>query len=234
MKKLLKFSYACTTLYSLLLLSSCDNLLHLGVDIYERAHFHENGAGKFSISIDLRKFHPLINIAQNINQDSTLSYPLMMSDIFLNAKRHLKHVPGIHQVAIAHDGTLLYYRLTFYFANINALNEAMHRIYKNVTPCRIMYFKMDENFFERKDPKAIQFVINHYYKKNDDSFVHSFNLNFFLKKSTYTTLYSFDKPIQKATNRLSSASKNRKALIIKHRMIEGKTSQMAMDNQLFF
>ena len=233
MKKLIKKNYLGGLFFCLLVLSSCSDLFEPGINLIERAYVHKDGSGKFEMALDLRGIRTYINIARGLSESITTPSTTTIKSTFVNFRKKLARLNGVDSATIDHDQKMLYFKLSFNFNSMNALNNAMRKIYEGINPPNFVYFKMDEQSFERIDSGSVFGVLENY-KKEDDSFIASFDLNLFFKDMTYTTIYSFDLPIRKATNPLTRLTEDRKTLGIQHYILKEEERTFSINNKLFF
>ncbi|MCG8340221.1 MAG: hypothetical protein MI674_02995 [Cytophagales bacterium] len=233
MKKLLKENYLRSVFFCLLTLSSCSDLFDPRINFMEYAHIHEDGSGKLELALDLNGIRTFINIAGEFSEGVTTFPTTTIKDTFVNFREKVAKLKGVDSITMAHDQKMLYFKLSFNFNSISTLNNAMNKIYEGINPPNFVYFKMDEQTFERIDSRSVLGVLEHY-KKEDDSFVAGFDLNLFFKNMTYTTIYSFDIPIKKATNPLTELSEDQKTSFVQHRILEEEERDVSINNKLFF
>ena len=213
------------------LFSSCNNLFNFGFDLYELAHFRKDGSGKFELIFSLDRVSKIVKIGEYMAQDHIRLVRLLLEDAFLTTSEGLKSIPDIYHVSSIHDLSMLHFKLSFNFRNIEALNQALIKIKNNVDPPDIPYITMNENKFVRVHPPSLKQLIE-YYKSYDDSLIKSFDLKFFFRNMQYIIRYSFDKKIRKATHPLATISKDRKSMTIINHILNPKEN---LDiNKIFF
>lgn len=217
----------------LLIFSSCGKLFEFGIDISERAHFHENGSGHFVLVVDLSKAEKFIQTASYVATGKAKTIQAIVRRAFQKTGVRLKQISGIDHVATGRDATMLHFKLSFHFKSIKALNEAMRKIYAHVDHPRLIYFKIDAHHLERIDTQSIAQLIAHYEEK-DDSYIHSFDLKTFFKDFVYKTVYSFDKEIKHVSNKRSRIAKNHKKVILKQCLLSEEEKRLSLGNKISF
>ena len=215
------------------LFSGCTNLFDFGFDVYELAHFRKNGSGKFEIVFSLERMSKLMSLGEYMAQEHVEFARLLIQDAFLATGESLEKILGISKVTNIHDERMLYFKLSFEFKNISALNKAMAQMNINADPPDVVYFKMNEHAFMRMHTQAIPKLVE-YYQGYDDSLTKSFDLPFFFRNMRYIIRYSFSQEIRKATNPLATVSKDRKSLTVIQHVFDKKEKDLLSNNSIFF
>jgi len=213
--------------------SSCTNPFNFGFDVYELAHFRKNGSGKFELIFSLDRATRLIKLGEYVAQDHMEFVRLLIQDAFLATGEILSKIPGITKVTNVHDDNMLYFKLTFEFNNMQALNNAMWQININVDPPDVVYFKMNDRAFARSHTQGIAKLVE-YYQSYDDSLTKSFDLSFFFRNMRYIIRYSFAKEIRKITNPLATLAKDKKSITIIQNIFDPKEKDLLKSNIIYF
>lgn len=220
-------------LLCVLTLSACQRPFECGFDIYEVAHFHDDGTGKLEILVDLAKARKFFRIERYINRSKAGYTQMLVKKAVQDMSRRLRKVGGISKVFTAHDKHVLHLKLGFHFNSIGALNKAMRKIHAHVGRSRLIYFKMNQKSLVRLDPKSIVRLVERY-QRRDDSYIASFDLKTFFKDVTYKTVYSFDKEVKKVTNKSAIISRSRRMVVLQHHLLREKERSGSISNQIFF
>ncbi|TSJ80647.1 hypothetical protein [Cardinium endosymbiont of Dermatophagoides farinae] len=198
--------------------SPAANSFALGVDFIERAHFKEDQSGQFSIEVNLKKINKLIWFIKYLNKDykhqgitKSIGYKA-----FSNAKVCLEQIPDISHVCVNYNEKMLSFELSFAFNTIDALNKAMRKINRGLDPAQITYFSLDDGLFVRQDVNGIAKKVL-FYQRYDNCLIKSLDLASFFKDTTYTTIHTFDKEIERRpSNPQSELTKDKKTVRIIH------------------
>ena len=220
-------------LLCLLVLSSHTNLFDYGLDLYETGHIHNNGSGQFEIAADLTRAEQLIRIVSlfaNVTPDTAKK---SVQSVFSEVADDLKSISGISNVAATHDAKTLYFKLSFHFSSIKALNRAMYQLYTHADHPGRTSFEMNRHAFSRVDTQNIAQLLTYYYAKADPRIA-----NIIPKKSlnviTYNLTYSFDKKIKHTTHVFSSISEDRFTLSLKKPLFDAYQEKLSLSNKIFF
>lgn len=218
----------------LLSLSSCSHPFDFGIDIIEHAYFRRDGSGKFSLIIDLKKCRMFIYLADYISQRHTGIVQAILQRAFKRTKQHLQKVNGVSLVTAAHDPTMLYFKLSFHFESIKALNAAMQAIHTGVDQPGMQYFHLDQHTFARNDPQGPLKLIE-YYQKHDNSYVTSFDLRLFFRNMTYVTSYLFEgREVESASHPRAKFSKSRRRVVVNHCCFCPEGKKLSVNNEIVF
>jgi hypothetical protein len=114
------------TIYTALLV--CSVILSGCIDITEEIFLERRGSGKYLSTIDLRQMKDMINMLKTMAPDSTKQEDGGelggLEDSLQNMWKELETVPGITEVKREKKEEWVYV-ISFRFANLTALNEAM-------------------------------------------------------------------------------------------------------------
>lgn len=216
-----------------LTLSGCSHPLSFGIDIIEHAHFRPNGSGKFSLIIDLKKCRTFISLAKYISRRHAGLTQAILRRAFRRTKLTLKQVVGVSQVNAAHDPELLYFKISFHFQNIQALNRAMQAMHAYVDQPGVRYFHLDGHSFARVDPQGTLKLIERYHQQ-DNSCVASFDLRTFFRSATYTTSYLFDRRVKSVSHPQAKLSRSRKRVVVEHCLFCPRGRKLSVRNKVMF
>ena len=217
----------------LILVPACTNPINFGIDLYELAHFQQDGSGKFEIVFSLNKACKLIALGEYVAQVHIKFVRLLITEAFVATSKNLKKIPGISQVTVKHGANMLHFKLAFSFQDMQALNKAMNSLYLGVDPPGMIYFAMKKHIFVRKDTKSLNKLVAAY-KNVDDSLIKSFDIDFFFRNMRHIVKYSFQIPINKVSNPLANISSNRQAIMMIHYPFRKKDKHASMANTLLF
>ena len=230
LKKPQPFSYY---LLGLLMVSACSLPFKAGIDVSEKAYFHNDGSGQFTISVNLAKVERFIKMASYYHRDPSRCTRAAVHQAFRQTAKRLKRVPGINKVTTARDSKALRFKLRFEFKNIQALNRAMRKICAHVDKKGMTYFRMSDRSFVRVDTQSIaKRLATH--QTYDDSHVTSFDLDTFFKNSTYQFVYSFDKNIKKHSHKLARITQDRRTIILKQCIFAAREKNLSFSNKIVF
>ena len=217
----------------LLIFSACQKPFEFGFDIYEIAHYHNNGAGRFELMVDLTKARKFFRIESYINRSKPKRTQTLIKKAFQDIHRRLRGVQGISRISTAYDKQMLYFKLSLHFSSIRALNNAMRKISAHADRAKLTYFSMDRHSLVRLDVQSIV-GLGEYYQARDDSYIASFDLKTFFKDVTHRTAYSFDREIKKVTNQAATISKSRRVVTLQLCLFNEKEGASSIGNQVFF
>jgi hypothetical protein len=205
----------------------------LGLDFIERTSFNKDGSGLFSLKVDLTKSSRLIRLIKLLNKEYGGITKLIGYNAFYATKRQFKTMPGISGIRIKHDKKMLKFTLRFEFKTIQALNNAMRKMNQGIDTVPITYFSLSDVLFVREDRHGIAKRLIQY-QKHDNCLVKSLNLASFFKEITYTTIYTFPRKIQDASNRFSEISKDGQTIRITHHILSAEETEESIANRVHF
>jgi hypothetical protein len=231
----MKKSICHLALYTCLLisLSACKYPFDLELCLQEKAHFYQNGSGKFEVTLDLEKARKVIALVEYIAQGYIRFVKLIIANSFLSTSRSLQYISGISQIKVSHGPDMLFFSLSFQFRDTQALNKAMNALYLNVDPPQTVYFKMKNSIFIRKDTAGL-IRLAHYYRNVDDSATKSFDLDFFLRNMQYTVQYSFDQSLRQVSNPLASIGTDQRSVTLVHYPFKKEKKSSSISNKIVF
>ncbi len=205
----------------------------LGIDFTERTYFNKDGSGLFSLKVDLTKSRHLIGLIKCLNKEYEGITKLIGYNAFYATKQQFKKMPGISGIRIKHDEKMLKFTLRFAFKTIQALNNAMRKMNQGIDPIPITYFSLSDTLFVREDMHGIAKRLI-CYQQHDNCLIKSLNLASFFKEITYTTIYTFPRKIQDASNRFSEITKDGKTIRITHHILSADEAEESIANRVHF
>ena len=225
--------YCLLSLFVFNAYSTYSNFLGLGIDVYETGHIHHNGAGRFEIAIDLSKAEQLIKMVSLFTKVTPEAMQKRVQEGCSVAAKSLEGISGISNVAAAHSAQMQCAKLSFQFHCINALNEAIGKLYTHIDHPGTTHFKMDCDTFTRRDaPHLTQLLAD--YHKTLDAQAESMILKTMVNAITYNITYSFDKKIKKTTNKLAHISENRLTVFLKQSLGDAHEKEASLSNTVTF
>ncbi|WP_123662357.1 hypothetical protein [Candidatus Cardinium hertigii] len=212
---------------------SVSNVFALGINFIERASFNEDKSGIFSIKVDLTQTGRLVSIIKYLNKDYGDIAKFIDHDHLCVIKERFKKIPDINEVRVKYNKEMLTFTIKFKFKNIQALNKAMRKINKGIDPPKITYFSLSDELFVREDINGIakKLIL---YQKNDNCLVKSLDLASFFKGTTYTTVYTFHKKIERFSHPLGELTTNKKTIQIKHHIFADNETEESIGNRIHF
>ncbi len=232
--------YCLSSLLALVDHSAYGNLLVPEVGIYETAHIHANGSGRFEIATDLTKVEQLIKLACFLADVTPEDTKKSIQEACSMAAHRLEDVPGVKNVTTAYDAKSLSFTLRFQFNKISALNEAMRALYALIDHPGATYFKMDRYTFSRTDTINTAQLLAHYRKRADkqrkdaSTQAEGLMMKNILNVTTYNITYSFDRKIKEATNTLANISEDSRKIILTQSLADACAEELFFSNKVIF
>ncbi|MHA7877479.1 MAG: hypothetical protein ACX93T_00970 [Bacteroidota bacterium] len=233
MKTMRFWGYCLPYLFTLIAYSTYGNARAPEVSLHETAHIHANGAGSFEITIDLSKVEQLIKMASFLANITPEAAKKEVQAACAAATHSLEHVAGISNVNATYDTKMLCFKLCFQFNKIQALNEAMRKLYAHIDHPGATYFKIDRHAFSRTDTIDVAQLLTHYCKE-DSTKIETIVLKNILNITTYNIAYSFDRKVKNIDNTRAHISEDRKRVVLTQSLADASVKGLSLSNKVFF
>lgn len=201
-----KISFLALILFSL---SSC-------FEVVEDVTFNNDGSGMFKLIINLSQSKSEINTLMNLDSSSGYKVPKKNElNLYLDQSlKTLKATEGLSNVTIKRDYENWIFELKTDFKNTENLETGLKNIYKYFSNGKPFNFKnkliFDGKTLERDIEKIDENTRNQLNKPTE---------KIILAKAKYTTIYRFEKTIEKSNNHRAKISPSKKAIMLQSNVL---------------
>lgn len=230
MKRLLQQGLLFTAL--LFLATSC-------LDIQESIFMRNNGSGKFALTVNLEDVESILKMVAQFSGDSEAGKDFM-EDIdvdFEDLKNQLEKQKGISQVKTIREIENKLLGIAFEFSDIQSLNNAIKKLnddQKNPTNPSPDYFSYQNGQLERLNTLGVKEQVQRKIETEIDISINGQMLSNLLKDMTYTTKYTFEKPVKKTSNPGSKITNEGRTVTLKYYFFDNETATNSLGNNISF
>lgn len=227
MKRLLKQTFVLSLL--LFATTSC-------LDIQESIYLRNDGSGKFALTINLEEMEGLLNSINRSNSDGDPQKDVMNEvDInFEDLRKKLTKQAGISQVRTINENNSRLLGIAFEFTNVNALNKALKEINNSKDDQKKDYFFYQKGKLKRMNTLGIKEHIQRELGADIAIAVDGIMLTSILKDMSYTTKYTFDRPVTETSNPDSKITNEGRTVTLSYFFFNEKTGSNTLENQISF
>lgn len=227
MKKLIQQSLLFATL--LFLTTSC-------LDIQESIYLRNNGSGKFALTVDLENMESLLQLIGKYSEEGKDNKDILAnSDInFDDLKEELEKQQGISKVKTIQENNSKLLGIAFEFDDVNALNRALQEMNDQKSEKKRDYFSYSNGELTRFNTLGIKEHVQREMDMDIDLSVDGVMLGSLLKDMTYTTKYTFEKPVKKASNPGSRITNEGRTVSLTYYFFDEERKTNHLENNISF
>lgn len=228
MKRL--FQQGLALLIILFLATSC-------LDIQESVFMRDNGSGKFALTVNLENMESLLKLAQKFSGDADADTDIMTDTEvdFEKLKKKLEQQPGISHVSriIENNNRLL--GISFDFDNVNSLNKALKELNDSKGTSQD-YFTYQKGKLTRTNTLEITDKVESKIKAETDIdlSVNGMMIGSLLKDMSYTTKYTFERPVKTTSNPASKITNEGRTVTLTHYFFDKEPNAAGLENSIDF
>lgn len=231
MKRL--FQRCLVPLIILFLATSC-------LDIQESVFMRNNGSGKFALTVNLENMESLLKLVQNFSGDAEAGNDILADTEvdFEKLQKKLEQQPGIsHVTRIAENNNKLL-GISFDFDNVNSLNKALKELSdnKNDREAPKDYFTYQKGKLTRLNTLGISDKVEDKIKAETDIdlSVNGMMIGSLMKDMSYTTKYTFERPVKKASNPASKITNEGRTVTLTYHFFDKEPGATGLENNIDF
>ncbi|MFA0962638.1 hypothetical protein AB9P05_12625 [Roseivirga sp. BDSF3-8] len=198
-------------------------------ELEEKAHFNRDGSGTYQFTVDLgrlKSFIDMMDAMSEESEDAKSSPKEEIKDGFNETNEKLSRIRGISNIKPIEDEENFHFGLSFDFKDIDALNKAMNATFdikKDGEPVDLDFFSFKNGRLERFEYQNLEEAL----KDAKDGEEIDLSGGSFMDDFTYTTIYTFEKPVQNVSNQTVMLSPDRKTVTHSiHPFREGDTTTL--------
>lgn len=227
MKRLVQQAFLLTAL--LFLATSC-------LDIQESIFMRNNGSGKFALTVNLENVESLLKMVAQYSGDKEAGTDFM-EDVDVNfedLKIKLEKQKGISQVKTIRENSNKQLGIAFEFSDIQALNKAIKELNEDEKNPSPDYFSYENGQLVRLNTLGVREQVQRKIETEIDISIDGQLLSNLLKDMTYTTKYTFEKPVKKTTNPGSKITNEGRTVTLKYHFFDDETATNSLGNNISF
>lgn len=197
-------------------------------EVLEEVNMNPDGSGAFSLTINGSQSKSQLDNVMTKDTINGLKIP-RRKDIeatISDVTGKLKATKGISNVTVTRDFTNYILVIKCDFSNVSALNAAVNNIWllydKKANMNSVYYSSSGKTFRRSFDFNVIKDVKNKLGSQERE----------ILGKAIYTMIYRFPSEIESKTNPDANISKSRKALILRHSVLDIVTGRKSVQNEI--
>lgn len=227
MKRYLQHSFMLSML--LMLVTSC-------IDIQESVYLRNNGSGKFAFTVNLEDMESLLNLVTSMSgEDGTKEEVLADMDVnFEKLKQKLEKQKGISQVKTIKENSNKLLGIAFEFSDVQALNRALQELNEDKSNPKKEYFSFSKGQLNRLNTLGVKEQVQRKIETEVDISIDGLMLSSLLKDMTYTTKYTFEKPVKKTTNPGSKITNEGRTVSLTYHFFADETATNNLENNISF
>jgi hypothetical protein len=208
------------------------------LDIQESIYLRNNGSGKFALTVDLEGMESLLKVLDKLGGDESTKKDVMEEvDInFSDLQKELAKQPGISQVRSIRENDNRLLGIAFEFRDVNALNNALKEINdsKNKDNKSNDYFSFQNGELKRMNTLGIKEQVQRKVEADVDIAIDGVMLTSMLQDMSYTTKYTFEKPVQETSNPGSKITNEGRTVTLTYFFFNEETGSNTLENQIRF
>ena len=213
----------------LMLVTSC-------LDIQESIYMRNNGSGKFALTVNLEDLEGILKMVAQLSGDKEAGKDFMEdADVnFEDLKKKLEKQKGISQVKTIRENSNKLLGIAFEFSDVQALNNALKELNEDKKKSGPDYFTYQEGKLVRLNTLGVKEQVQRKIETEIDISIDGVMLGNLLKDMTYTTKYTFEKPVKKASNPGSKITNEGKTVTLTYHFFDDETVTNSLENKISF
>ncbi|WP_152425169.1 RNA recognition motif domain-containing protein [Nafulsella turpanensis] len=205
------------------------------LDIQESIYMRNDGSGKFAITVDLEGMQNLIRLAEQFSGEQTSEQDVMEEvDInFEDLRQKLEEQEGISQVKTIRENNNSLLGIAFEFEDVAALNRALKEINDSKEP-KTDYFAFERGQLKRLNTLGIEEQVQRKMETDIDISIDGVMLSSLLEDMSYTTKYTFEKPVKETSNPASKITNEGRTVSLTYYFFNDKNGTNSLENNISF
>lgn len=207
------------------------------LDIQESIFMRNNGSGKFALTVNLENMESLLKLVQNFSGDEEAGNDIMTDTEvdFEKLKKKLEQQPGISQVTRISENNNRLLGISFDFDNISSLNKALKELNDSKGTSQD-YFTYQKGKLTRTNTLEITDKVESKIKAETDIdlSVDGVMIGSLLKDMSYTTKYTFERPIKNASNPAARITNEGRTVTLTHYFFDKEPNAAGLENNIDF
>lgn len=195
-----------------------------------------NGSGKFALTVDLEDLEDILKMVAQLSGDQEAGKDFMEdADVnFEDLKKELEKQKGISQVKTIRENSNKLLGIAFEFSDIQALNNALKELNEDKKDSGPDYFAYQEGKLVRLNTLGVKEQVQRKIETEIDIAIDGVMLGNLLKDMTYTTKYTFEKPVKSASNPGSKITNEGKTVTLTYHFFDDETATNSLENNISF
>lgn len=210
------------------------------LDIQESVFMRDNGSGKFALTVNLENMESLLNLIQKFSDDDEAGNDIMAETEvdFEKLKKKLERQPGISHVTRISENNNKLLGVSFDFDDVESLNKALKELNdsKDKQEAPKDYFSYQKGKLTRLNTLELTDKVETKIKAETDIdlSVNGMMIGSLLKDMTYTTKYTFERPVKKTSNPAARISNEGRTVTLTHYFFEQEPGATSLENHIDF
>lgn len=206
------------------------------LDIQESVYLRNDGSGKFALTVDLEGMESLLTVLEKLGGDENTQKDVMEEvDInFSDLKEKLAKQPGISEVRSIRENDNRLLGIAFEFKDVQALNNALKEINDSKEKQKDEYFTYNTDELQRLNTLGIKDHVQRKVEADIDIAIDGVMLTSMLKDMSYTTKYTFEKPVRETSNPGSKITNEGRTVTLTYFFFNEETGSNTLENQIRF
>jgi hypothetical protein len=207
------------------------------LDIQESVYLRENGSGKFALTVNLENMESLLKLAEKLSADTETGKDIFTETEvdFEELRKKLERQPGISNVVRIQENNNKLLGIAFDFDDVSSLNRAMQEFNESNSGAQD-YFTFHKGQLTRSNTlditDKVQGEIEH--ETDIDVSVNGMMLGSIMKDMSYTTKYTFEKPVKKTSNPASRVSNEGRTVTLTYHFFDQEAGASSLENDISF
>lgn len=205
------------------------------LDIQESIFMRNDGSGKFAITVDLEGMESLLQLAEQLSGEEASEQDVMNEvDInFEDLRQKLEAQEGISGVKTIQENNNRLLGIAFEFEDVEALNKALKEINDSKEP-KTDYFSFEKGQLRRLNTLGIESQVKRKMETDVDVSIDGVMLSSFLKDMSYTTKYTFEKPVKETSNPAAKVTNEGRTVSLTYFFFNEKNGTNSLENEITF
>lgn len=206
------------------------------LDIQESIYLRDNGSGKFALTVDLEGMESLLKVLEKFGGDEDTQKDVMKEvDInFSDLTKKLEKQPGISQVRTIRENNDRLLGIAFEFKDVKALNQALKEINDSKQKQKEEYFSYQNGELRRMNTLGMKEHVQRKVEADIDVAIDGVMLTSMLKDMSYTTKYTFEKPVRETSNPGSKITNEGRTVTLTYFFFNDESGSNTLENQIRF
>jgi len=205
------------------------------LDVIEEITMNKDGSGSLHLTIDLSKSKKNLAgylKAGEVNGVKIPSQTEIEKDM-AKLEETLKKTKGISNVNVSRDFKEFIFEVKGDFVDVTALNKAINASTKtlNQTPFPVPKFK-HYSFSNNKFSRLFEYTDERFTEEEYNDF--SFVVRYLLESANLVSIYRFEEPVKKMSNKNANMSPSKKAIKLEGNAAEFVKGEKTLENHISF
>lgn len=210
------------------------------LDIQESVFMRDNGSGKFALTVNLENMESLLKMVQKLSGDADAGNDILADTEvdFEKLKKKLERQPGISHVTRISENNNKLLGISFDFDNVKSLNKALKELNdsKNEHEAPKDYFAYQKGKLTRMNTLGITDKVENKIKAETDIdlSVNGMMIGSLMKDMSYTTKYTFERPVKKASNPAARITNEGRTVTLTYHFFDKEPGATNLENSIDF